>query len=114
MGRAECGIRAGRCGALARERSAAAGRAESAVQLHERTVGKLLRKLAFRRLSASPQHPQQARGTGGFQRDLVDLMTAALPAEAAAQPVETRFTDEARAGRFCQASRQHDRNKQFL
>jgi transposase len=31
---------------------------EFEVQLHERTVGKLLRKLSFRRLSARPQHPQ--------------------------------------------------------
>jgi transposase len=31
---------------------------EFAVPLHERTVGKLLRKLAFRRLSVRPQHPQ--------------------------------------------------------
>ena len=31
---------------------------EFAVHLHERTVGKLLRKLAFRRLSVRPQHPQ--------------------------------------------------------
>ena len=31
---------------------------EFAVQLHERTVGKLLRKLRFRRLSVRPQHPQ--------------------------------------------------------
>ena len=28
------------------------------VSLHERTVGKLLNKLAFRRLSVRPQHPQ--------------------------------------------------------
>ena len=28
------------------------------VSLHERTVGKLLRKLSFRRLSVRPQHPQ--------------------------------------------------------
>ena len=31
---------------------------EFAVSLHERTVGKLLRKLSFRRLSVRPQHPQ--------------------------------------------------------
>ena len=31
---------------------------EFAIPLHERTVGKLLRKLSFRRLSARPQHPQ--------------------------------------------------------
>jgi transposase len=29
-----------------------------AIRLHERTVGKLLRKLSFRRLSVRPQHPQ--------------------------------------------------------
>ena len=31
---------------------------EFSVQLHERTVGKLLRKLSFRRLSVRPRHPQ--------------------------------------------------------
>ncbi len=31
---------------------------EFAVGLHERTVGKLLRKLRFRRLSVRPQHPR--------------------------------------------------------
>lgn len=31
---------------------------EFSVQLHERTVGRLLRRLSFRRLSARPQHPQ--------------------------------------------------------
>jgi len=31
---------------------------EWGVHLHERTVGKLLRKLAFRRLSVRPQHPK--------------------------------------------------------
>ena len=30
---------------------------EFGVQLHERSVGKLLRRLAFRRLSVRPQHP---------------------------------------------------------
>jgi hypothetical protein len=72
---------------------------EFAVQLHARSVGKLLRKLAFRRLVGTSAAPiEQARGTGGFQRDFVDLMTAALPAEAAAKPVEIWFTDEARVG----------------
>ena len=28
------------------------------VRFHERTVGKLLRKLRFRRLSVRPQHPE--------------------------------------------------------
>jgi len=35
---------------------------EFAVQLHERTVGKLLRKLSFRRLSVRPQHPLSRPG----------------------------------------------------
>ena len=68
------------------------------MQLHERTVGKLLRKLSFRRLSVRPQHPQSKPEEGGFQRSFADLMTAALPAEAAGRPVEIWFTDEARVG----------------
>lgn len=31
---------------------------EWGISLHERTIGKLLRKLAFRRLSVRPQHPK--------------------------------------------------------
>jgi transposase len=31
---------------------------ELSVRLHERTVGRLLRKLSFRRMSVRPQHPQ--------------------------------------------------------
>ena len=31
---------------------------EFAIPLHERTVGKLLHKLSFRRLSVRPRHPQ--------------------------------------------------------
>ncbi len=33
-------------------------REEFAIELHERSVGKLLRKLSFRRISVRPQHPQ--------------------------------------------------------
>ncbi|MBB5696575.1 transposase [Roseomonas pecuniae] len=33
-------------------------KSEFRVSLHERTVGKLLTKLRFRRLSVRPQHPQ--------------------------------------------------------
>ena len=56
------------------------------VSLHERTVGKLLRKLSFRRLSVRPQDPQT-----GFPRSrrfqgggFADLMTSALPPGVAA------------------------------
>ena len=39
-----------------------------------------------------------SRGTSGFQSSFADLMTAALPPEAAGKPVEIWFTDEARVG----------------
>ena len=58
---------------------------EFGVPLHERTAGKLLRTLSFRRLSV---RPQQARGTSGFQRSFGDLVTAALPAGVCGKPVE--------------------------
>jgi hypothetical protein len=62
------------------------------VHLHERTVGKLLRKLSFRRVSVRPAAPaEQTRGTGGFQRSFADLVTATLPPEAAGKPVEIWF-----------------------
>src|ERR1700722_16199790 len=35
---------------------------------------------------------EQTRGTGGFQRSFADLVTAALPPEAAGKPVEIWFT----------------------
>ena len=62
-----------------------------AVQLHERTVGKLLRKLSFRRVSVRPQHPQS-------KPEEQAVFSAALPPEAAGKPVEIWFTDEARVG----------------
>jgi hypothetical protein len=40
---------------------------EFAVELHERTVGELLRRLSFRRLSVRPQLPQGKAEPGGFQ-----------------------------------------------
>jgi transposase len=53
---------AGRCGALALCRSAAAIVQEFAVQLQRAHVGKLLRTLVFRRLSVRPQHPDASNG----------------------------------------------------
>src|SRR5207253_7416165 len=41
-----------------------------AVSLHERTVGKRLRKLSFRRLSVRPQHPQSAPEQAVFRTAL--------------------------------------------
>ena len=48
--------------------------AEFAVQLHERTVGKLLHKLSFRRLSVRPQHPQsKPEEQAGFSASLLPM-----------------------------------------
>jgi len=41
---------------------------EWGVSLHERTVGKLLRKLAFRRVSVRPQHPKSDPGAQALFR----------------------------------------------
>ena len=46
---------------------------EFSVRLHERTVGRLLRKLSFRRMSVRPQHPQS-------QPEAQALFSAGLPA----------------------------------
>lgn len=44
-------------------------RQEFKVELHERTVGKLLRKLKFRRISVRPRHPQtQPEAQAVFKR----------------------------------------------
>ena len=45
------------------------------------------------RVGASAAPAEQTRGTGGFQRSFADLVTAALPPEAAGKPVEIWFTD---------------------
>ena len=69
------------------------------VQLHERTAGKLLRRLLVpAAVGASAAPAEQARGTSGFQHSFADLVTAALPPQAAGRPVEIWFTDEARVG----------------
>jgi transposase len=69
------------------------------VSLHERTVGKLLHKLSFRRLSVRPQHPKSdPEAQASFQAEFPALVTAALPPEAAGKPVEIWFGDEARVG----------------
>jgi transposase len=41
------------------------------ISLHERSVGKLLHKLSFRKLSVRPQHPQsQPEAQASFRRAL--------------------------------------------
>ena len=70
-----------------------------AVQLHERTVGEAVCASCRPTALGAPAAPaNQARGTSGFQSSFADLMTAALPPEAAGKPVDIWFTDEARVG----------------
>ena len=69
------------------------------ISFHERTVGKLLNTLSFRRLTVRPQHPQSdPQAQAAFQAEFSTLVTAALPPEAAGKPVEIWFDDEARVG----------------
>ena len=67
--------------------------AEFGVTLHERSVGKLLRRLDFRRLSeCSPAAPAiRSSGPGGFQKNFADLAKEALGARADGKPVEIWF-----------------------
>ena len=61
------------------------------VELHERTVGKLLRKFDFRRLSARPRHPGSDAADQEALKNSPELVTAALPAHAAGKPLEVWF-----------------------
>src|ERR1700732_3759242 len=51
------------------------------VILAERSVGAMLRRLGFRRLSVRPRHPQSC-GAGGAQKNFADLVKAAIPEHA--------------------------------
>src|SRR4051812_42171050 len=99
MGGAGRGSGAGRCGTLALRRSAAADHAgvcRHAARAHGgQAVAQAVVPAA---VGAAAAPAKQARGTSGFQSDFADLMTAALPPEAAGRPVEIWFTDEARVG----------------
>lgn len=72
---------------------------EFAVPLHERSVGKLLRRLGFKRLQPRPFHPQKsAAAQTAFQLDFARLAAAVVPAAATGKPLEIWFGDEARVG----------------
>src|SRR4051794_5844680 len=74
--------------------------ARFAVRLHERTVGKVLRRLGLARLSVgASQAPEGGRGgAGGVQKGFAELVREALPERARGRPVEIWFQDEARVG----------------
>src|SRR3954453_7145257 len=93
-----------------------------AVRLHERSVGKVLRRLGFARLSVRPPPPRAAGGqgaapprlpppvgappapeggrggAGGVQKSFAELVREALPGRPRGKPVEVWFQDEARVG----------------
>ena len=69
------------------------------VVMHERTVGKQLAELGFRRLSVRPAHPQSdPAAQAAFKKKLRAAGSAALPPEARGKPLEIWFQDEARIG----------------
>src|SRR4051812_35116995 len=80
------------------------------VRLHERSVGKVLRRLGGACPPAGearpggppvgpPEAPEGGRGgAGGVQKGFADLVAGALPEHARGKPVEIWFQDEARVG----------------
>ena len=69
------------------------------VDLHERTVGKLLRRLELTRLQPRPYHPKKdAAAQEVFKKNFADLVKEAVPEAAAGKPIEIWFQDEARVG----------------
>ena len=74
--------------------------ARFAVRLHERSVGKVLRRLGFSRVSVRPRHPKADEAAQeAFEEGFAELVREALPEHARGKPVEVRFLDEARVGR---------------
>ena len=68
------------------------------VQLHERTMGKLMARFNFSRVSVRPRHPARRGGPGGAQKKLAELVAAAIPEHARGKPIELWWQDEARVG----------------
>ena len=69
------------------------------VALHERSVGKVLAKLGYRKLSVRPRHPradEEAQET--FKKNFAATVTAQIPDRAKGKPIEIWFQDEARIG----------------
>ena len=69
------------------------------VRLHERSVGKVLRRLGFAASVGAAAAPEGGRGgAGGVQKGFAELVREALPEHARGKPVEVWFQDEARVG----------------
>ncbi len=59
-----------------------------AVHLHERSVGKLMRRLGFRRLSVRPRHPQADAAAQEAHKNFATLVADAIPEQARGKPIE--------------------------
>jgi hypothetical protein len=69
------------------------------VVMHERTVGKQLAALGFRRLSVRPQHPKSdPEAQAAFKKNSAATVADALPDHVRGKPLEVWFQDEARVG----------------
>jgi hypothetical protein len=62
------------------------------VEYHERTIGKLLKRLGFSHVSSRPRHPgQDARTIEAFKKTFPQTLSAHLGAIADTKPVEIWF-----------------------
>ena len=69
------------------------------IKLHERTVGRYLAKLGFRRMSVRPEHPKaDPQAQAAFKENFAALVAEILPDRAKEKPLEIWFQDEARVG----------------
>ena len=72
--------------------------AEFGVVMHERTVGKQLRELGYRRLSVRSRHPKADEAAQEALKKLPQAVAEAVPEAARGKPLEIWFQDEARVG----------------
>ena len=69
------------------------------VVFHERTIGKVLHRLGFAKLSVRPKHPQtDPDAQAEWKKSFGQHLQAALPESAQGKPIEVWFADEARVG----------------
>lgn len=69
------------------------------VEMHERSVGKILASMGYRRLSVRPQHPKSdAAAQETLKKNFAATLASAIPEAARGKPLEIWFQDEARLG----------------
>ena len=74
-------------------------KARFCIGFHERSVGKLLKKLDFSNISGRPLHPKSdLAAQQAFKESFAAQARAAIPPAYAGRPIEIWFQDEARVG----------------